>query len=317
MGLSALLIAACVHAQDEPQALLSQFQYAFKTLDYELSYVRVEPGLGTVEPLRFIHTTDEVEEIVHLIYLNGPARELVRKGNTVAYYEPDQHVYSVLSSRLPVMIESLAHINISQLLANYDLVIAGKSRVAGRAAQVMRVVPKQDDMYGLYIWFDYITGLPLRIDTVDSQGDLVEQMMAVSLLVFEESSAWMKELAGLQLPDPIGGVDVSTSQPFDKEWRLGWIPEGLQVVSQDRHTLSLVEDKVNYIGLSDGVFDLSVYTKLVEDKSIVREEIAHHGATSLYTLVRNGVEVTVVGEIPQLIAAMIAKDVRFEAPSSN
>lgn len=289
--------------------LLQEYQQAFHQRNYELSFITVRQG--HIEPERLIHGVVDGVEVAHRVYLNGPANEGVYRQGVVAFFEPGQTPYSLASTRLPGMFGNLAAIDIDGLTTNYDLVIAGKSRVAGRPAQVMRIVPKSSDLYGLYFWIDYATQLPLRLDIVDHDGELVEQQMAVNLAEFEQPTAWMHELASLDLPKAVVGKLPVDESKQKINWRLGWQPEGMKVAQKERHSLLLLAEPVDYLKLSDGLFDISVYANAIGKTNPLREQLVRQGATSLHTVVRQGVEITVVGEIPPDTASKIADFVKL------
>ncbi|WP_026958629.1 MucB/RseB C-terminal domain-containing protein [Aliagarivorans taiwanensis] len=289
--------------------LLMRFQHAFHHLNYELAYIEVRQG--HIEPVRFIHGLVDDVQISHRVYLNGPAHEAVYRANKVAYFEAGQPPYSLTSKRLPGIFGNLAALEAERLSANYELVIAGKSRVAGRPAQVMRIVPKSADMYGLYLWLDFNSALPLRIDIVDRQGDLVEQHMAVSLIEFSKPNEWMQELASIDLPSVVTGANLDASEELQVDWQLGWKPVGMEVRAREQHSLVLLSESVDYMQLGDGLFDVSVYINPIGTTSPLREHLVRQGATSLHTVVRNGIEITVVGEIPPETASRIADSVKF------
>ncbi|GGA99628.1 MucB/RseB C-terminal domain-containing protein [Agarivorans gilvus] len=290
-------------------SLLQDYQQAYHQRQYEISYIIVRQG--HIEPVRFIHGVVDGVEVAHRLYLNGPANEAVYRQNSVAFFEPGQQPYSLASSRLPGMFGSLAAVDLEHLQDNYDLVIAGKSRVAGRPAQVMRIVPKTGDLYGLYFWVDFSSQLPLRLDVVDQSGELVEQHMAVTLAEFDTPSEWMKELASLDMPNAVVGKDMLDEKAHQLNWKLGWYPKGMEVVQHEQHALAVLSESVDYVKLSDGLFDISVYANAIGKTNPLREQLVRQGATSLHTLVKQGIEFTVVGEIPPETASKIAADVKI------
>ncbi|MDO6763138.1 MucB/RseB C-terminal domain-containing protein [Agarivorans sp. 1_MG-2023] len=288
-------------------SLLQDYQHAFRQRQYEISYIVVRQG--HIEPVRLIHGVVNDVEVAHRVYLNGPANEAVYRDGTVAFFEPGQTPYSLSTTRLPGMFGNLAAVDLAHLQANYDLVIAGKSRVAGRPAQVMRIVPKSSDLYGLYFWIDYGSQLPLRLDIVDQNGELVEQQMAVTLSEFEQPSEWMVELSNLDLPSTVVGKEAVNNEKHKINWRLGWQPKGMNIAQKEQHSLAVLSESVDYIKLSDGLFDISVYANAIGQTNPLREQLVRQGATSLHTVVRKGIEITVVGEIPPETASKIADSV--------
>ncbi|MFM2479491.1 MucB/RseB C-terminal domain-containing protein [Celerinatantimonas sp. MCCC 1A17872] len=289
-----------------PDTLLSQFQKSYHHDNYELSYIRVRQG--SIEPMRLFHGVINGVEVVHRIHLNGPVRESVRRGDQVAHYAFGQTPYSVKASRMAGMMDTLGDVSPTHLMANYDLVVSGKGRVAGRVAQVIRIIPKHDRLYGLYLWLDEVSHLPLRIDIVDRHGNLVEQQMALDLALFDKPTQWMEKLSSIDLP---ALSDLDSPKPSDVKWQLGWKPTGMQIVSQDQHVLAITQQRVDYLKLSDGLFDVSVYAYPKGNSQILQGEIVRQGATSLHSVVHNGMEITVVGEVPPQTATLIAQSVKL------
>lgn len=290
--------------KSNPEMLLSQFQNSYHHDNYELSYIRVRQG--SIEPMRLFHGVINGVEVVHRIHLNGPVRETVRRGNQVAHYTFGHEPYSVKAERMSGMMDTLGNISLSHLMSNYDLVVSGKGRVAGRVVQVIRIIPKHDRLYGLYLWLDETSHLPLRIDIVDRHGNLVEQQMALDLVLFAKPTQWMEKLSSIDLP---AISDLDSSKSSNVKWQVGWMPTGMRIVSQNRHILPITQQHVDYLKLSDGLFDVSVYAYPAGGDRILQGEIVRQGATSLHSVVRNGMEVTVVGEVPPQTATLIAQSV--------
>ncbi|MFM2480232.1 MucB/RseB C-terminal domain-containing protein [Celerinatantimonas sp. YJH-8] len=289
----------------DPMQLMQNMQVAYHNLNYELSYIRVRQG--AVEPIRLFHAKIGSEEVVHRIYLNGPSRETVRRGDTVAFYQFGRTPYSIKAKHLPGVFETLSDISLTQLEENYDVLVAGKSRIAGRPAQVIRIVPRHEGLYGLYLWQDQETALPLRVDTVDRHGNLVEQLMVVGILTYDQPTDWMKQLLNITFPP----VSQSESPKSSVSWQFDWKPQGMTLVSQDQHQLAITKQSVNYAKLSDGIFDVSVYVNPVTENTTLNGELVRLGATSLHSIERDGLEITVVGEIPPHTASLIAESVRI------
>ncbi|MFM2485750.1 MucB/RseB C-terminal domain-containing protein [Celerinatantimonas yamalensis] len=296
----------------EPINLLQKMQQAFHHDNYELSYIHVRQGM--IEPIRLFHGVVDHQEVVHRLYLNGPVREAVRRGHQVVYYEMGKAPLSINASQLPGMMETLANISIEQLTANYDLLASGKGRVAGRSVQILRIIPKHDSLYGLYVWLGSQSGLPLRIDTVDRHGNLVEQLMAIGLVQFDTPTDWMKKLASIDLP----AIETPPTPPrASLNWKLSWKPEGMKIISDNQHRLAITQQDVNYIKLSDGLFTVSVYASAAPDSRILQGDLVRQGATSMHSVVHNGMEITVVGEVPPQTAALIAQSVKLVANPSQ
>ena len=288
---------------------LNQMRESFLTLNYDISFIQVYEGI--IEPKRLSHGVLDDVEISYLSYLNGPPTEYVRRGEQVSFFEPDIEPYTLKTKLQQGNFFHIVNQPLARLQKSYDFVQAGKSRVAGRPAQVIRMSPKEGDRYGYLLWLDRHTSLPLRIDTLDQQGQLVEQMMAISLRLYNEATPWIAELAVVDLPALVK-VNPSPSNKTNL-WRLDWIPKGFDLVSNDRHSLPLTGDVVDYFMLSDGVSVVSVYIERDGSLNNAPVPVARKGATNLITLHQQGNRITVVGDIPAETGLRIARSVMMES----
>lgn len=122
---------------------------------------------------------------------------------------------------------------------------------------------------------------------------------------------WLVTLARSKLPDALALEDAYPAPQQTLNWHLTWLPDGFKVLSQDRHQLVSTSLPVDYMMLSDGLVDLSVYVSRVDPKQAVRQQLIRQGATSLVSFVNEvGVEITVVGEVPAETAKRIAEAVQ-------
>ena len=200
---------------------------------------------------------------------------------------------------------------LAQVLESYDPVLAGRSRVAGVVAQVVRLVPKEADKYGFVLWIDEQSHLLLRIDMVEREGNLVEQVLGVELDLQSKPAPWLVKLANSKQPPALALEDAYPAPQQQLNWQITWLPDGFKVLSQDRHQLVTTSMPVDYMMLSDGLVDLSVYVSRVDPKQAVRQQLIRQGATSLVSYVNEvGVEITVVGEVPAETAKRIAESVQ-------
>lgn len=307
--------------QNEPQNppnqstefFLQQMVESFAQLNYDLSYIHVFEGV--IEPKRLSHGVLEGTEISYLSHLNGPPTEYVQRGKQVSFFEPDIEPYTLETKLQQGSLFRIAKQDVVQLQKSYDFVQAGKSRVAGRPAQVIRMSPKDGDRYGYLLWLDRHTSLPLRIDTLDLQGQLVEQMMAVSLRLYNEATPWIAELSVVDLP---AVVKVNAKSAANTStWDLSWVPKGFKVISSDSHSLPITGDAVDYFMATDGVAVFSVYIEADDGPIGAPTPVARKGATNLITVKHRGNKVTVVGDIPAETGLRIARAVTVSEDKST
>ena len=307
---SLLLISAKASADDKSaEALLQQMQSAVQQQNFELSMVKARQG--RLEPIRISHAVINGKEVAHLSYLDGKAIEYLQRQNEYTFFENSHDPYTLKDARFPGIWSTLVKMPLAQVLESYDPVLAGRSRVAGVVAQVVRLVPKEADKYGFVLWIDEQSHLLLRIDMVEREGNLVEQVLGVELDLQSKPAPWLVKLANSKQPPALALEDAYPAPQQALNWQITWLPDGFKVLSQDRHQLVTTSMPVDYMMLSDGLVDLSVYVSRVDPKQAVRQQLIRQGATSLVSYVNDvGVEITVVGEVPADTAKRIAESVQ-------
>jgi sigma-E factor negative regulatory protein RseB len=194
-GLS--VASAPAEEQAEVKALLERMAEAVRVLDYQGTFVYLQNN--QLEALEIEHRRGESGTRERLFSLNGSAREVVRDGATVTCILPDRDSVLVDQRVAQGSFPDLLGIGIDELAENYRFEWLGHDRVAGRAAQVVAIVPRDNLRYGYRLYLDRDSGLPLKSDLMDEAGDPVEQSMFTSLQVDPES---LGRLTGLHKPSP-------------------------------------------------------------------------------------------------------------------
>ncbi|WMC10068.1 MucB/RseB C-terminal domain-containing protein [Oceanimonas pelagia] len=312
-GLRAALVLLLVAAwpagaamEADPAQLLQRMQQAYRQLNFELTLV--DSSIGEPEPKRLTRGHVNGQALTHLLHLNGRPREFVQRDDETSFFDYGPEGYTLRDSRLPGLFTRVQHLPLEHLYQHYDAVIAGRSRVLGRTANLVRLLPRAERCYGYVLWLDQQTGLLLRLDTLDHEATLVAQSMGVALTISEQPAPVLQELQDIRLPPamPLAEAQPETGAPT---WRTGWLPKGFEVRTQNRHRLPLTEQPVDYLMASNGVVDVSVYVAETQ-VSEPRQQLVRQGATHLVSLVGPGrLEVTVVGDVPADIARRIAESV--------
>ena len=159
--------------QAEVKALLERMAEAVRVLDYQGTFVYLQNN--QLEALEIEHRRGESGTRERLFSLNGSAREVVRDGATVTCILPDLDSVLVDQRVAQGSFPDLLGIGIDELAENYRFEWLGHDRVAGRAAQVVAIVPRDNLRYGYRLYLDRDSGLPLKLDLMDEAGDPVEQ----------------------------------------------------------------------------------------------------------------------------------------------
>ncbi len=287
------------------KALLHQMNEASQHLNYELSYILIKKS--SIEPLVYRHAVNDDQQLAHLVYLSGPVREVIRRGNEVSYVEPGTEPFTIQSGSMVAPVIPMINRDIESLNQYYDFVKVGRSREAGSTTQVLRVVPKDGLRYSYVVWVDEKTSLPLRADLLDRDGEILEQYRTISYVVNDKIAAAMGGLNQAQLPKVLSLPEGLVSET---DWQASWVPEGFKSKELSRYQMAATDKMVESQLFSDGLFSFSVYIADKDEHSL-KGQLVRQGRRTLHSLVMGDREVSVVGDIPPATAKRIAQSVTF------
>lgn len=298
------VIDGVTYPANTPEAWLIKLRDGLRNLNYQLSFVVIHEN-ARVKPYLWRHAIVNDTAMEHLSLLNGPGSEIFRVADVVSYFEPNSVPFSrnsdYINGPIPVQFfkDPLA------LKSGYDLVLVGRSRVSGRAAQQIRIVSKDASRYGITIWLDQDSGLPLKMDTLDTSGNLIEQLQVTEIEVTTEPDSYFDKIDPEKLP---AVTNLSSVPKVKHAWTLNWLPEGMAIIKQDVHRLAASQEIVEYVMISDGLFDISVYISKTKNRPEDGGWLKHESNT-LFSINNGTIEVTVVGKIPPKTANAIATSI--------
>ncbi|WP_341503239.1 MucB/RseB C-terminal domain-containing protein [Gallaecimonas sp. GXIMD4217] len=291
-------------AEAQAHQWLQRLSEQLANSNYVLSLVKVQNG--RVQPFRYEHGRVDDQELEHLVFLNGPPREIVRKGQVVTLLDLEHPPYSYQSDSIRGPIPEAFLQSPSQLAEHYRFVLAGRSRIAGRAAQLVRVVPKDDHRHGYLVWIDRDSGLLLRSDRLNLQGEVVEQLMVVAMEAMEEASGNMNAIAQANFPAPSSNTG---NLPLQQLGEVTWLPPGFIGVVGNHHRLPHLGEAVDYLLYSDGLADIAIYINPAAPNQELR--MMQQGLYNLVGINHGGIEVMVVGTVPAETLERVANQVRL------
>lgn len=291
--------------EESAEALLYQMNEASQHLNYELSYILVKKN--SIEPLLYRHARQDDQQLAHLVYLSGPVREVIRRGDEVSYIEPGVEPFTIESGNMVAPTIPMLNTDVAELSRYYDFVKVGRAREAGAACQVLRVVPKDGLRYSYVVWVDEKSHLPLRADLLDRDGEVLEQYRTISFSVSERLAEIMAGLNKVQLPEVLKLPKGSVQETF---WQVTWVPDGFQAMELNRYRMAMTERLVESQMYSGGLFNFSVYVSASDNYSL-KGQLVRQGRRTLHSVVKGENEISVVGDIPPATAQRIAQSVMF------
>ncbi|WP_240206456.1 sigma-E factor regulatory protein RseB [Vibrio sp. CyArs1] len=289
--------------ESSAEALLHQMNDASQQLNYELSYILIKKN--SIEPLLYRHAKSDTQQLAHLVYLSGPVREVIRRGNEVSYIEPGVDPFTIESGKMVAPLMPLLNSDVKQLSEYYDYVRVGRAREAGAPTQVFRVVPKDGLRYSYVLWVDEKSKLPLRADLLDRDGEILEQYRVISYAVNDHIATMLSSLDDVQLPAVLSLPKGNIEQTF---WHVGWVPNGFQPKDLNRYRMLATEDVVESQMFTDGLFSFSVYIS-DRDSNSLKGQLIRQGRRTVHSIVLNDKQISVVGDIPPATAQRIAQSV--------
>ncbi|UCJ19232.1 MucB/RseB C-terminal domain-containing protein [Pseudomonas sp. MM211] len=252
---------------------------------------QVEPGGGVRE---------------RLLQLDGAPREVLRVNGQAQCASGSSSADLVDQQSWP------GHgLSVEQLSEWYDIRVTGESRVAGRSAVVLGLLPRDQHRYGIELHLDRQTGLPLKSLLVNDRGMLLERFQFTQF-----DTEQMQSVAVLQPSADCAPVRIIKAEKKPPElWRSDWLPPGfsLSAVTQRRSPVST--DDVDCLIYDDGLARFSVFFEHLHGAAVAdaRSQLGPTVAVSRRLTTDDGdVMVTVVGEIPLGTAERVAMSMRTD-----
>lgn len=284
-----------VAPDDAVRALLARMSRAMHELDYEGTFIyrRAEH----VDTLQVFHHGSGVSEQERLVTLAGKPREIVRKGDDVQCILPDQHKILVGHQRRSKPFPSALFDNVEALFPYYRFELAGHERIAGRNTEIVSVLPRDAFRFGHRLWIDTDSGLLLRSDVLNENGEVIEQILFTNVEIAAHiDSAELTPSMDLsdftRVPDPADDIDQAPPT-----WA-GKLPAGYHLVNHKHRVVGADAVSVEHLLFSDGLSSVSVFIDAAPQRDDLLRGATHHGAANAYGFYHAGEHITVVGEVP-------------------
>ena len=178
----------------------------------------------------------------------------------------------------------------------------GKDRVAGFETDVVQVAPRDNLRFGYRIWSEKKSGLVVKLQTVDADGNVLEQSAfsdlaldtpvraAMFLLMMTTTGGWRVE-----------NTDVLKTSAEKEGWQLNAPPAGFKPISCYKRPAGgqpAPEGTMQWV-FSDGLAAVSLFVEPFDARRHTREGLFASGATQTITRRVQDWWITAVGEVPQ------------------
>ncbi len=257
---------------------------------------------GNMSSSRVWHVCDGTQQMERVDALTGAPRSTFRHNDEVITFSPQTRV-AVAEKRealglFPHLLKSV-DASIEQF---YSASAQGSDRVAGFEADVVRLVPRDKLRFGYRIWSEKRTGLVLKLQTLDEQARVLEQVAFSELQLdapvsMDKLSRMMGNTEGYKVVSPA----LVKTTPDAEGWRLAREVPGFHSMSCLRRPSASGPDALQWV-FSDGLASVSLFIEPFEPRRHAQEGLQGMGATHALTqrLVARGGPwwLTLVGEVP-------------------
>lgn len=304
LSLSLLLSSIASAEELSAKQSLDKMTQALDNLNYEIAFVQTTPA--NMDSFRYRHIKQDNKTYAQLVTLDGRQQEIIQRDNLVSYFQPNAQAFTLNSSNIVDAMPAVVRANFDKLSSDYDFVKLGKDRVAGRFADTIRIVPKDDFRYQYLVFIDEENGLLLRGDMLDREGKLLDQFRVVTLYIDDRLRGLTDYINKVSLPPLL--KESKNEQSSDITWSAGWLPQGFSLI---RYTQEILENEIIDSALySDGLFTFTLFVSNVGSNDLP-ENTWKQGAYTIYSEVIGGKEITFIGQLPISTAKRIVQEVKF------
>jgi sigma-E factor negative regulatory protein RseB len=310
LGLS--LLAPAVHADNSAHQWLAKINDAAESLSYEGVFVYLHDG--RMEAMRVVRAVNDGAAKERLYSLNGEAREIIRDREQLWCYLPGRkigvHEYrKAVDSSFP----SLLPDDISGLDENYEISVGRRARIADRITRLISIVPRDAYRYGYNLWADVDSGLLLKADLINGDGEPIEQYMFTHVAIGAPIPA-----ADLKPRTPKGelvwhgeqGLPGGDAAPAEG-WTVAKVPAGYRLTASIIRMMPMRNAPVLHLVYSDGLSTVSVFIERLSGKGLQHVKgLSRMGAVHAFGDVVDGHQITVVGEVPAATVDLMGHSVR-------
>lgn len=305
-------------SREHAASWLDRIHQAAQQQNYEGVFVYQR---GTfVQSSRIAHyATHGDGEFEALESLDGKPRKMLRHDDDLYTFVPERNLCVVEKRQNRDSFPALLNESGDRVLSAYDPKLLGLDRVAGLEAQLIELDPKDAYRFAYKLWVDAKTGLLLRVQTLDANGEVLEQIAFTQVRIGVPSAkaaiaAGIRNTAGWTLVRP-------PLEPVDMEaqgWRMALDVPGFRKIRELRRPMAARDPgeppiPVDQAVFSDGLSTVSIFIEPAE-KNTRKPGVGESGATHVLVTRYGGYWITLLGEVPQGTLQRFASAIEYKAP---
>ena len=301
-----LALAQPVKAElTKPIDLLNAMMEAHKNRHYELHYI-LQHG-ENIKSMKYHHAVESNQEFAQLLSLDNAYETIVLRNNTISYLGFSFTPFSLKGGQILDDLPAVFHANFNEL-THYNFIPLGKSRVADRIANMIKIVPSDNTRFSYTLWIDEENYLLLKSELHDEQNALLEQFRVIEQRIIDQFDNLVPRLNTMLLP-PVNSQFHTENRPL--AWQVSWLPTGFKLISSSHQEIAseqLQTEVVESQLYSDGLSTFTVYLRTQGDE-IFNNQFARQEKLILFTHLVGNRELVVIGDIPMPVAEKVAQSV--------
>lgn len=269
----------------------------------------VSSASGNLSSARIWHVCEGDQQMERVEALTGVPRSTFRHNDQVITFFPQTQVARTERRESLGLFPNLLKSSDSAIDEFYAARQVGSDRVAGFDASVVQLKPKDKLRYGYRIWSEKKSGLVVKLQTLDTDGRVLEQAAFSDLQI--DAPVKMGTLVHM-MGDTAGYKVVTTELVKTTAAAEGWSLKnpvaGFKPMScykrpmaADGGAIGAADNTLQWV-FSDGLASVSLFVEAYDPSRHTREAHLVMGATQMLTRHLSGPTgdwwITVVGEVP-------------------
>jgi sigma-E factor negative regulatory protein RseB len=261
---------------------------------------------GNMASSRIWHVCDGEQQVERVESLTGVPRTTFRRNDQVITFSPQNHVAVAEKRESLGMFPNLLKSPDTAIEQFYSARQTGVERVAGFEADVVQIEPRDKLRFAYRVWSEQKTGLVVKLQTLDGQGQVLEQVAFLELQLdapvsMNKLSKMMANTDGYKVESP--EMIKTTAQA--EGWQFKTPVPGFKPMSCYRRPAgggaAGAGSTLQWI-FSDGLASVSLFIEVYDPRRQGVEGLMAMGAT--HTLARRLRDetgewwLTAVGEVP-------------------
>jgi sigma-E factor negative regulatory protein RseB len=271
---------------------------------YNYQGVVVVSASGTVSSSRLVHFSDGAQQLERVEALDGEPRSMLRVNENMHTLWPRPQLVVVEQRDARASFPSLLSGTEPRVLESYEMFVLGRERFAGHEADVVLLRARDPWRYSQRLWADRQTGLLLRIDVMNAQGQVLESAGFSELTIGmrpqpELVTAPLRRLDSFRV---IRREQRSTSLETEG-WSLAALPAGFRDAGCTRRVLEQGGSAGGAVTVvqalfTDGLTHVSLFIEPFSPQRHQGEAAVLTGATQTIMSRRESDWVTLMGDVP-------------------